>query len=63
MTDTPAFTYRSARSRGVLAGISTAIVVETVALHALLVTRHPLIAWLLTSSSVSVLAWRVADWR
>lgn len=57
------FTYRSARSGSLLAGVTMAILVETVVLHLWLVGRHPVIAWILTASSTGVLAWLIADYR
>jgi hypothetical protein len=57
------FTYRSARSGSLLAGLGLALFVETVALHLWLATRHPVLAWLLTSASVGALAWLAADYR
>jgi hypothetical protein len=59
-----AFTYRGARSGSLVVGLGAAIVVETVALHALLAARHhPLLAWALTMASVSGLAWLVSDYH
>jgi hypothetical protein len=55
----PAFTYRSARSPSFTAGISVALVVETVAIHALLVSRHPWLTWVMTASTLSVIAWLI----
>ncbi|HET7457571.1 MAG TPA: hypothetical protein VFJ74_07940 [Gemmatimonadaceae bacterium] len=57
------FTYRQARSGSLAAGLGGAIAVETVALHLWLAARHPAIAWVLTASSVSALAWLAADYR
>lgn len=57
------FTYRSARSGSLVAGLGLAIVVETMVVHLVLVARHPLIAWALTASSVAALAWLAADYR
>lgn len=57
------FTLRTARSRGLMLAIGLAIAVETAALHLLLVRRHPVFAWLLTASSLSIIAWLVADYR
>lgn len=56
------FTYASARSGSVVAGIGIALVVETVALHLWLHPRHPVLAWGLTAASVGTLAWLVADY-
>lgn len=58
-----AFTLRTARSRGLMLAIGLAIAVETAALHLLLIRRHPVIAWLLTASSASILVWLAADYR
>lgn len=57
------FTYRSARSGSLLAGLVLVIMVETVVLHLWLVARLPVLAWVLTASSLGVLAWLVADYR
>jgi hypothetical protein len=57
------FTYKSARSGGLVIGIGIAIVVETVAFHALLMRSHPLGAWILTLSSLSFLVWLVRDYQ
>lgn len=56
------FSYSSARSGSLLAGIGLALVVETVALHLWLHVRHPFIAWGLTLASVGTLVWLVADY-
>ncbi|HKG92146.1 MAG TPA: hypothetical protein VKA84_09655 [Gemmatimonadaceae bacterium] len=57
------FTYRGARSGSLLAGLALAILVETVALHAWLRARHPLVAWALTLASLAAIAWLAADYR
>lgn len=57
------FTYRSAQSGALLGGIVLALAVETVVLHLLVTPRHPIIGWLLTSSSLGVIVWLVADYR
>jgi hypothetical protein len=57
------FTYRSARSGGLLLGLGIALLVETVALHLWLVERHPAIAWTLTIASIATLLWLAADYR
>ncbi len=56
------FTYRSARSGGLLLGLGLALLVETVALHLWLVDRHPAIAWTLTIASIATLLWLAADY-
>lgn len=57
------FTYRSARSGSLVAGLGLAIVVETAALHLWLGATHPLLAWCATLSSVSGLTWLASDYR
>ena len=57
------FTYRSARSGSLVAGLSLAIVVETAVLHLALAARHPWLAWTLSASSVGALLWLLADYR
>jgi len=57
------FTYRSSRSGGLLAGLGLALGVETVALHLWLVGRHPVLAWMLTATSLATIAWLVIDYR
>ena len=60
---TSRFTYRSARSGGLVLGLGMAIVVETIALHALFMRSHPWVAWALTLTSAYALWWIVADYR
>lgn len=57
------FTYRSARSGSLLAGLGLALLVETVVLHLWLVGRHPVLAWTLTALSAATLLWLAADYR
>ncbi|HJQ21857.1 MAG TPA: hypothetical protein VJ867_16050 [Gemmatimonadaceae bacterium] len=57
------FSYRNARSAGLVLGLGMAIVVETIALHALFMRSHPVVAWLLTATSAWALWWIVADYR
>jgi hypothetical protein len=57
------FTCRSARSPSIMAAIGAVLLIETLVLHALLVSRHPVIAWALTIGSVLTLAWLAADFR
>lgn len=57
------FSYASARSGSLMAGIGIALVVETIALHLWLYSRHPWLAWGLTLASVGTLAWLVADYE
>ena len=60
---TTSFTYRSARSGSLVVGLGLAIVVETVALHLVLHARHPWLAWILTTSSLSAIVWLAGDYR
>lgn len=57
------FTYRSARSGGLMVGLGMALLVETAAFHLWLVELHPIIAWTLTVASISTLLWLAADYR
>ena len=57
------FTYRSARSGSLSMGFGLAILVEMTVLHLVLVARHPMIAWVLTASSLAALVWLAADYR
>jgi hypothetical protein len=57
------FTYRSARSGSLVAGLGLVIVVETTVLHLWLRTQHPVLAWTLTLSSLSALAWLATDYH
>jgi hypothetical protein len=56
------FTYRSARSGSMLAGIGIALLAETLVLHLWIVGRHPLLAWSMTAISVATLAWLAAEY-
>ena len=60
---TTVFTYRAARSGAMLGGLALAISIETVVLHLWLGPAHPLIAWTLTGSGLSILAWLITDYR
>ena len=57
------FSYRSARSPSLTIGISLALLIETVALHALLIGPHPWLAWIMTASTLSVIAWLAGHYR
>jgi hypothetical protein len=56
------FSYRSARSGSFLIGISAAILIETAAVHLVLVSRLPLLAFTLTTLSVLAIIWLVRDY-
>jgi hypothetical protein len=47
----------SESSGAITAGLCLAIVVESTVMHLVLVQRAPVVAWVLTASSVSVLVW------
>ena len=57
------FTYRSARSGSLVAGLGLVVAIETVVLHLWLAARHPWAAWALTVASVGTIAWLAADYR
>lgn len=57
------FTYRSARSGSLVVGLGVAIVGETGGLHLWLRPHHPLLAWGLSLSSLSVLWWLARDYH
>jgi hypothetical protein len=57
------FTYQSARSGSLVVGLGLAILIETFVLHLWLGRAHPLLAWSLTATSVSAIAWLAADYR
>ncbi|HET7187101.1 MAG TPA: hypothetical protein VFI52_03055 [Gemmatimonadaceae bacterium] len=57
------FSYRSARNGTPVAGLVLVIAIETLVLHLWLASRHPIIAWTLTVSSLAAIAWLVADYR
>jgi len=57
------FTYRSARSGSLVAGLGLALLVETAVLHLWLAARHPALAWVLTVASLGTLVWLATDYR
>jgi hypothetical protein len=63
MAGVSSYTMRGARFGAIFVAIGMMVIVETLALHLLLMTRHPVGAWLLTVSSLSVLVWLVSDYR
>jgi hypothetical protein len=60
---TAAFTYRSARSGALTAGLALAVAVEAVVLHLWLAARHPHLAWALTTLSVLTLGYLALEFR
>ena len=57
------FPVTSARSASLVAGLCIAILVESIALHALLSKRHPLLDVVLVVTSLASACWLVADYR
>jgi hypothetical protein len=57
------FTYSKARSPALVWAVSIALVVETVAIHALLYQRSARIAWVFTATSIYTLFWLVREYR
>ncbi len=57
------FSLRTARSGSLVAGLSAAILIETVAVHVLLASRHPAVAWVLTGLSLLAVAYLVRDYQ
>jgi hypothetical protein len=58
-----AFTYRSARSGALSAGLALAVGVESLVLHLWLGERHPGWAWTLTALGVATLAYVALEYR
>jgi len=63
MTDTLEFSYRAARSGAITAAIIAVIVIESAAVHFAVVVRSPLVAWILTLSSLAAVLWLVRDYQ
>jgi hypothetical protein len=63
MTGRQHFSYRSARSGSLLAGIILVLVSEGIGIHLWLYSRKPWLAWLLTASTLSAIAWLASDYR
>lgn len=57
------FTYRTARSGALSAGLALAVVVETLVVHLWLAPRHPAWAWTLTALGVLTLAYLAVEYR
>lgn len=58
-----AFTFRSARTGAVTAGLALAVAVETAVVHLWLATRSPAWAWSLTSLGVLSIAYLAGEYR
>ena len=57
-----AFSYRSARSAAITFTIVAVIAIESVAVHFAVASRRPVLAWLLSFSSVLAALWLVRDY-
>lgn len=57
------FSYRSARSAAITITLVAVIVIESVAVHFAVVTRQPVLAWVLTLTSLVAVLWLVRDYR
>lgn len=57
------FTAESARSLPLTGALSGVIAVETAALHLLLRSWHPWLAWTLTALSLWTIVWLIGDYR
>lgn len=63
MDDPSRFTFRTARSAPLVAGVILAIAVETNALHLWLAPTSPRAAWTLTVLSLLTAGWLIGDFR
>ena len=57
------FSYRSARSAAITSTIIAVIVIESVAVHFAVAARRPMLAWVLTLTSVLAVLWLARDYR
>jgi hypothetical protein len=57
------FGVESARSLPFTAAFCGVVAIETAALHLLLMSRHPWIAWTLTALSLWTVVWLIGDYR
>ena len=63
MPSDTSFTYRTARSGALSAGLALAVGVEALVLHLWLASRHPGWAWTLTALSIVTLVYLAAEYR
>ena len=56
------FSYRSARSGAITAALIGVIVIESIAVHFAVVSRLPVLAWVLTVTSAFAVFWLVRDY-
>jgi hypothetical protein len=63
VSHTATFTYRSARSGALSAGLALAVAVEAVVLHLWLAPSRPTLAWALTTLSVLTLVYLAVEFR
>ena len=56
------FSYRSARSAAITTTLVVVILIESVAVHFAVAARRPVLAWVLTLTSVAAVLWLVRDY-
>ena len=56
MSDSMEFSYREARSGAITAAIIMAVVIESAAVHFAVASRHPLVAWALSLTSLAAVS-------
>lgn len=57
------FSYRSARSTAITVTLVAVILIESAAVHFAVAARLPMLAWVLTLSSLLAVLWLVRDYR
>jgi len=63
MSSPLAFTYRTARSTTITTAFCAVVAIESVAVHFAVAVRHPLLAWMLSLTSLAAIVWLVRDFR
>ena len=58
-----AFSYRSARSGAITAALVAVILIESIAVHFAVAARRPVLAWVLTLTSLVAVLWLVRDYQ
>ena len=56
------FSYRTARSTAITTAIIAVVLIESVAVHFAVAARHPMVAWVLTLSSIAAVVWLARDY-
>ena len=56
------FSYRTARSTAITTAIIAVVLIESFAVHFAVAARHPIVAWILTLSSIAAVAWLLRDY-